>query len=554
MSVISAATDGALAYIIKPVLDGIFIAGNKELLKILPIAIVLLYFTKSSLRFGLNYILRYMGQKVVQRIRDELYEKIIYLNMRFFSQNSTGTLMSRITNDVNMMQSSIPTVVSVVRDLLSVAGLIGVIFWMNAKMAVFAIIAYPLFFHPFVLISKRIRRYSRKGQEEMGSLTSVLQETFSGIRVVKAFTQEKREVAKFKETNAKVVKFYLKAGLASEITSPMMEFVGSIGIAAIVTIGGMQVIGGETTTGAFFAFLAAITMVYEPVKRLGNSNSTIQQALASAERVFDVLNMSNDILDNDGTLQCNAKGQAVEFRNVSFRYAPDEDDVLKNINVYVPAGTTVALVGHSGAGKSTIANLVPRFYDVTDGVLSIGGVDVRKYRVHSLRANIGYVSQEPFLFNDSVLNNVAYDSAEPDYNAVVEACKAAYAHDFIMQLPEQYNTVIGERGIRLSGGQKQRLTIARALVKNPPILILDEATSSLDTESEREVQRALDNLMVGRTSFVIAHRLSTIINADMIIVLDKGSIQAVGRHEELLGTCDIYKKLYTMQLTNLSIE
>ncbi|MDR2883525.1 MAG: ABC transporter ATP-binding protein/permease [Deferribacteraceae bacterium] len=547
MSAVAAATDGALAYIVKPTLDGIFIEKNSDLLKILPFAIIGLYTAKSLLRFALNYTMRYMGQRVVQRIRNDLYTKLIYLPIRFFSDNSTGVLMSRITNDVNMMQSSIPTIVAVVRDLLTVVGLICVIFYMNAKMAVFAILVYPIFIHPFVLLSKKIRKYSKKGQEHMGDLTSVLQETFTGIRVVKAFVQEPKEAKRFEEVNGNVVKFALKAAIAAEVTSPMMEIVASLGIAAIIAYGGSQVIGGETTPGAFFAFLAAVTMVYEPVKRLGNSNSTIQQALASAERVFEVLDQDNEILDNDGTAECNAKGKAVEFRNINFRYHTDEPFVLKNINLSVPAGVKVAFVGHSGAGKSTIANLVPRFYDVTEGELLIGGVDLREYQVHSLRENIGYVSQEPFLFNDSVFNNIAYSSEPYTQEQVEEAARAAFAHDFITNLSEGYETVIGERGVRLSGGQKQRLTIARALLKNPPILILDEATSSLDTESEREVQRALDNLMLGRTSFIIAHRLTTVINADMIVVLDHGEIQAVGRHAELLESCEIYRNLYQMQ-------
>ncbi len=547
MSIISAATDGSLAYIVKPTLDGIFINKNKELLKVLPFVIVGLYMTKSGLRFALNYTLRYIGQRVIQRIRNQLYDKIIYLPVRFFTDNSTGTLMSRITNDVNMMQSSVPTIVSVIRDLLSVVGLVGVIFYMNAKMAFFAILIYPLFIHPLVVISRRIRKYSKKGQEQMGDLTGVLQETFSGIRVVKAFAQEKKEIGRFENVNEKVVKFSLKAALASEFTSPMMEFVGSIGIAGIVTFGGLQVIGGHTTPGAFFAFLAAVTMVYEPIKRLGNSNSTIQQALAAADRVFEILSLGNEILDNDGTLDCDAKNKNVEFRGVCFRYTAEGPDVLKNINLTVPSGTTVAFVGHSGAGKSTIANLVPRFYDVTGGALLVGGVDVRQYRVHSLRENIGYVSQEPFLFNDTIYNNIAYSNDLHTEEEIIAASKAAFAHDFITQLPEGYRTVIGERGVRLSGGQKQRLTIARALLKNPPVLILDEATSSLDTESEREVQKALDNLMIGRTAFVIAHRLTTIINADLIVVLENGEIKATGRHETLLTGNNTYRKLYRMQ-------
>jgi subfamily B ATP-binding cassette protein MsbA len=530
-------------------LDGIFIAKNAALLKVLPFAIVILYFTKGSLRFALNYMLRYMGQRVVQRFRDDLFTKILSLPISYFDANSTGTLMSRNTNDVNMLQSSVPTIVSVVKDTLSVLGLLGFVFYLNPKMALIVVLVYPIFFHPFIILSRRIRKYSKKIQVEMGILTSVLQETFSGVRVVKAFAQEKKEVNKFKNTNESVVKLALKAGLASEAVSPMMETVSSIGIAGIVAYGGFQVISGASTTGDFFSFLAAVIMLYEPAKRLGSANSTIQQAIASAERVFEVFDEKDNIADKEDGLICDARGSDVEFRGLTFKYSSDGKDVLKDINLKVPNGAGVAFVGHSGAGKTTLANLIPRFYDITEGAILIGGTDIKDFKIHSLRENIGYVSQDPFLFNDTVAANVAYSSASGyDMEAVIEACRAAYAHDFITQLPNGYDTVIGERGILLSGGQKQRLTIARALFKNSPLLILDEATSSLDTESEREVQKALENLLKGRTSFIIAHRLSTVINSDMIVVLDNGVISQVGKHEELLLSSDIYRKLYQNQL------
>jgi subfamily B ATP-binding cassette protein MsbA len=547
MSVLAASTDAALAYIVKPVLDGIFIEKNKTMLKILPFVIIILYFTKGSLRFGLNYTLRYMGQKVVQRFRDDLFVKILSLPISYFNTNSTGTLMSRNTNDVSMLQTSVPTIVSVVRDVLSVVGLVGFVFYLNPKMALITVLVYPIFFHPFIILSRRIRKYSKKIQVELGMLTTVLQETFSGIRVVKAFAQEKKEAEKFAKTNAEVVKIALKATIASEAVSPMMETVSSIGIAGIVAYGGFSVISGSSTTGDFFSFLAAVIMLYEPAKRLGNANSTIQQAMAAAERVFEIFEEKNDIQDKPGALICDARGKDVEFRSLTFRYSPDGKDVLKDINLKIPSGYNAAFVGHSGAGKSTLANLIPRFYEVTEGEILIGGMNIKDYKVHSLRENIAYVSQDPFLFNDTVAANVAYSSETQDFESVMEACKAAYAHDFIMQLPNGYDTVIGERGVLLSGGQKQRLTIARALFKNSPLLILDEATSSLDTESEREVQKALENLLKGRTSFVIAHRLSTVINSDMIVVLDNGAISQLGKHDELLENSEIYRKLYLNQ-------
>ena len=534
-------------YSIQPVMDDIFIGKRKELLYLITAFVVGLYVVKALVRFILDYTLRYIGQKAVAKLRDKLYEKMVYQPIRFFTDNTTGMLISRVTNDVNMIQMSIITLVNIIKDILTVIFLVGMIFYMNFKLALIAIIAYPFFIHPIVLLSKRIRRYAKKGQEQMGDLTGILQESFSGVRVVKAFAQEKKEVERFEKSNVKVVRFALKAAMANEATAPLVEFASALGIGAIIIIGGSQVINADLTTGAFFAFFGAIVMAFEPVKRLTRSNSTIQQILAATERVFEIIDLDNEILDNDGLLNCRARGKELSFKNVSFMYNPEDEPVLRNVSFTAVSGATVAFVGPSGAGKSTIANLIARFYDVAEGGIYIGDTDIRDFKVHSLRENIGYVTQEPFLFNDTVRNNVAYGADSAGFDAVIKACKAAYAHEFIMKLPGGYDTVIGERGTRLSGGQKQRLTIARALLKNAPLLILDEATSSLDTESEREVQKALDNLMKGRTSFVIAHRLSTVINADIIIVLEKGRLIASGKHAHLLETNTLYKSLYLMQ-------
>ena len=534
-------------YSIQPVMDDIFIGERKELLYLITAFVVGLYVVKALVRFILDYTLRYIGQKAVAKLRDKLYEKMVYQPIRFFTDNTTGMLISRVTNDVNMIQMSIITLVNIIKDIFTVIFLVGMIFYMNFKLALIAIIAYPFFIHPIVLLSKRIRRYAKKGQEQMGDLTGILQESFSGVRVVKAFAQEKKEVERFEKSNVKVVRFALKAAMANEATAPLMEFASALGIGAIIIIGGSQVINSDLTTGAFFSFFGAIVMAFEPVKRLTKSNSTIQQIHAATERVFEIIDLDNEILDNDGLLNCRARGKELSFKNVSFMYNPEDEPVLRNVSFTAVSGATVAFVGPSGAGKSTIANLIARFYDVAEGGIYIGDTDIRDFKVHSLRENIGYVTQEPFLFNDTVRNNVAYGADSAGFDAIIKACKAAYAHEFIMKLPGGYDTVIGERGTRLSGGQKQRLTIARALLKNAPLLILDEATSSLDTESEREVQKALDNLMKGRTSFVIAHRLSTVINADIIIVLEKGRLIASGKHTHLLETNTLYNSLYLMQ-------
>lgn len=513
----------------------------------MPIAILVVYFVKSFFRFTQSYLMGYVGQNVIAKVRGILFEKILHLPVSFFSDQSTGVLMSRITNDIYLLQSSIPAVITIIRSIITISILIGVVIYMNWKLALIAIVCYPFFIHPLVLISKKIRKYTTKGQENVADLNSTLQEAFTGVRVVKAFVNEEYEVKKFDKVNKNVLKYSIKSILAGEVTSPLMEFIGAFGIAAIVYIGGSQVISGSITPGAFFSFLAALTMVYQPVKDIGNSNNALQAALAAAKRIFDMLDTHNEVLENNGSIICDANNKDIEFKNISFKYNSDSPNVINNLSIMIKSGSKVAFVGHSGAGKSTIANLIPRFYDVIDGQISIGGVNIKEFEVHSLRKNIGVVSQEPFLFNDTIKNNIAYGKKDFTEEDVVKAAKAAYVDEFVNTLPEKYDTMTGERGVKLSGGQKQRITIARALLKNPPILILDEATSSLDTESEKIVQKALDNLMVGRTSFIIAHRLSTIFSADIIVVLNEGKIEAFGKHEELLETSPTYKKLYEMQ-------
>lgn len=543
----TASTDGALAYLVKDVLDDIFIAKDDTLLKIIPFIVVLVYFVKSFFRFAQSFIMGFVGQKVITKLRNILFAKILNLPVRFFSDQSTGVLMSRITNDIYLLQSSIPAIITIIRSVITIVILVGVILYMNWKLALIAIVCYPFFIHPMVLISKKIRKYTTKGQEQMGDLNSTLQEAFTGVRVVKAFVSEDKEIKKFEKINNKLLKYNIKSILAGEVTSPLMEFIGAFGIAAIIYIGGSQVISGSITAGAFFSFLAALTMVYQPVKDIGNSNNLFQAAMAAAKRIFDMLDTNNDILENNGSIICDANNKNITFEKVSFKYSDDAPYVLDNISLSIPYGSKVAFVGHSGAGKSTMTNLIPRFYDVSDGKILIGDTNIKDFEVHSLRKNIGLVSQEPFLFNDTIKNNIAYGQENYTDEDIEKAAKAAYADEFINELPEKYETMTGERGVKLSGGQKQRITIARALLKNPPILILDEATSSLDTESEKVVQKALDNLMVGRTSFIIAHRLSTILTSDKIVVLNEGKVEAVGKHEELLSSSPTYKKLYEMQ-------
>jgi len=459
-SLIVAASNGASAYLIKPALDGIFINKDKEKLVIMPILIVLVYLIKGIFRFGQNYLMRKTGQKVIEEIRNDLFDKIIMLPMRFFSTNQTGVLMSRITNDVNLMQNSVPSFVTGMREIFSIIGLAAVVLYQDLYLGSFALFVLPMLVLPIVKIGKKIKKYSKKGQSQMGGISSVLQESFSGVQVVKAFAMEDKEKNKFKEQNAKFVNYELKKMLYNEISSPLMEFIGALGIGLVVYYGGLKVINGTSTPGTFFSFMAAIMMMYEPFKRINSANNNIQAAIGAAERVFEVLDMENEILKNNGTLPCDAKNKDIVFENVSFAY--DNELILKDINLHIKSGSKIALVGSSGAGKSTFINLIPRFYDVTTGSIKIGDIDIKNYDVHSLRRNIGIVTQDTFLFNESVKYNISYGMENVTDEEIYQAAKYAFADEFINQLPEKYDTIIGERGIRLSGGQKQRITIARA--------------------------------------------------------------------------------------------
>ncbi len=545
-SIITASTNGALAVAVKYVFDNMFKPNDYTYLYILPITVVLIYVAKSSFLFMQGFLMSFIGNKVIEKLRNETFEKMIRLPVKYYSDQSTGALMSRITNDINLVQSSIPTIISMFRAVLTMIGLIGVIIYMNYKLALIAIVLYPIFIFPLSIISKKLRKYSHLGQERMGDLTSVLQESFSGIRVVKAFVAEDKEVERFEKANAQTIKYANKSVLAGNLASPLTEALGSFGIGAVLLMGGYQVISGTSTTGTFIAFLAALVQIYEPVKLFANSNNALQASIAATDRVFSMFDEEDEVIENKGSVECNAEGKDIEFKNVSFKYK-DNIYALKNISFNVKAGSTVAFVGPSGAGKTTLAHLIPRFYDVTEGAILIGGINIKDYDLYSLRHNIATVSQDAFLFNDTIRNNISYSKENATDGEIKNAARAAYADEFIENFPEKYDALCGERGVKLSGGQKQRITIARALLKNPPILILDEATSALDTESERVVQKALDNLMKGRTSFVVAHRLSTILNADIIVVFNNGGIEAIGRHEEILVSSPTYKNLYEMQ-------
>lgn len=534
------------AYLIKPVLDDIFVNKNESMLRILPLAVLAVVIVKGLCSWGQTYHMSYVGQRVIHGIRQQIYDHYQTLSLSFFEKNPTGVLVSRVTYDVTHMQGAVSDAATgLVKDAFSIVGLIGVIFYRDWQLATISIFVLPFAFFPIVRFGRMLKRYSRNSQQTMGRLSVVLHETITGNRIVKAFGMEQYEKGRFNKVNTQLFRFIMKTVRLRALSSPLMELLGGIGVVLIIWYGGSSVINGTSTPGNFFSFMAALLLLYEPVKRLSNANNTIQAGLAAATRVFEVLDTQPDIKDSPDAVELPRISRGIELRNVRFAYG--EQDVLKDINLRVAAGEVIALVGASGAGKSTLVNLIPRFYDVTEGAILIDGIDIRQVTIPSLRSQIGIVTQQSILFNDTIRNNIGYGGIQRGEEEIIAAAKSANAYDFIMKTPEGFDTVIGEQGVRLSGGERQRICIARALLKDAPILILDEATSSLDSESELEVQKALDRLMEGRTTLVIAHRLSTIKNADRIVALADGRIIEEGRHDQLLEIGTEYKKLYELQ-------
>jgi subfamily B ATP-binding cassette protein MsbA len=541
-----AGTDAATAKMVQPFIDRLIVARDTDLARLVPLIIIGLSSFKGMSRFIQEYFIKTCGQLVMQRIRNNLYSHSVGLSMRFFGKTSSGVLMSRILNDVGVMQASVSEVlVGILREGVTLIALIGVAFYSDWKMAGMAFIVLPVAGIPLYQVGRKIKSYSKRGQGAMGILTTVLEQTFSGIKVIKAFGTEDREIARFERENLGFYHFYRKVIKYDCASTPIIEILASFGVAAVVWYGMQRVMSGAMTQGELFSVMAAILMMYTPVKRLTRVNNVIQQAVGAAERVFEVLEENPEIVDRPGARSLGPVRGEVSFENVFFAY--DTEPVLKDFSVRSAVGEVVALVGPSGAGKSTIAGLLTRFYDPQQGRVCIDGVDIRDVTLESLKSNIALVDQETFLFNDTIGNNIRYGRFDASDEEVQEAARLAYADEFIAVLPEGFETSIGNRGLRLSGGQRQRICIARALLRNAPILILDEATSALDTESEAMVQKALTNLMANRTTFVIAHRLSTIMNANKIVVLENGRVREVGTHQELLKNSGLYQRLYELQ-------
>lgn len=550
---LAALGDAGTAYLIKPAMDEIFMNKDRTYLILVPFAYFAIVLFKSGGRLVQSYIMQSCGLRVLEHLRDELFTKIIRLPLRYYEGAQVGNLMSRIISDVSMIRTSMPAVVTIVRQAVTMISLMAVAYAMNWKLAILATVVLPVAFFPFIYFGRKLRRLSRKGQAILADASVLLNEILGGIRVVKAFSNESAEAERFDTENKRLLKIALRQAMSGEASSAAMELVGAVGIGLVLFYGGLQVIEGHSTPGTFFSFVAALAMLYDPVKRITSANNTVMAALSGAERVFEILDSNDDIEESGGSVQMPDKldGMEIRLENVSFSYS-SKVTALKNLNISIRQGERIALVGPSGAGKTTLVNMLPRFYDPTEGKITLNGTELHEFDLASLRGKISIVSQDNFLFNYSIRQNIAY--GQPDFtdDQVIAAAKAAYAHDFIMDMPEGYDSLVGERGVRLSGGQKQRLTIARAIAKNAPILILDEATSALDSESEKIVQQALENLMKGRTSVVIAHRLSTVLSSDRIVVMHGGKIEAIGSHRELLEKSPLYARLYEIQFEDNS--
>jgi subfamily B ATP-binding cassette protein MsbA len=541
------ATDGVIPYLVQHVFDDVFQRKDVTVLSYLPFLIVGIFAFRGLMNFGQSYLNEYVGLRIINDVRNQLNRHFQSLSVSFFHRHPTGTLMARVNSDVGLLRFAITdAVASFMKDSVSLAVLIVVAFLKDAVLAAIAFIVFPASVLPVMRLSKKIKRFTKRGQIRTGALTALLQESIQGNRIVKAFGMEHYEDQRFREENWRVFKQSLRASRIRAFVAPSMELLASFGIGGVVWYGGWSVIAGGRTQGEFMAFMAAMFLMYQPFKGLTRTYTQVHQGIAGAERVFEILDEVPEIQDRPGAKELKPFSQSIEFHNVHFAYG--ETPVLKNINLKIERGQMVALVGMSGVGKSTLVDLIPRFYDVSSGRITIDGHDIRDLTVRSLRAQIGIVDQHTFLFNDTVRNNIAYGDPGRSLQDVIAAAKAANAHEFISALPRGYDSVIGELGMQLSGGQRQRLAIARAVLKNAPILILDEATSSLDAESERLVQEALEKLMTTRTTIVIAHRLSTIRRADRILVMVDGAIAEEGTHEELLAKSGEYSRLYTLQM------
>ncbi len=546
--VVYAIGSAGLAALIKPIFDNVL--PNREQLMLVASAIVALNVMKGLGSYASSYLMAWVGQRVVADVRNDLYRHILGQSAGFFAQHTTGQLMSRINNDVGQVQQAVSeTAGDLARETMALVGFAALLFYYDAWLAIFCIISAPLIVYPLVRLGQRVRRTTHLSQEALERLSHVSAEALTGHRIVKAFGTEAKETEKFAKAGDRLFRTNMKVTAALSSLPPLMEILGGFGMAGALWYGSREIAAGELTIGELTSFIATLFLMYGPAKKLSRVNANLQQAMAASERIFKMLDTHTEVRQSPTATPLAPFSSMVEFRDVTFGYDKGGAQILRGVSFTVRAGQMIAIVGRSGAGKTTLVNLLPRFYDVTGGAITIDGADIREATVASLRHQIGIVTQETVLFDDTVANNIAYGTPDARHDAIEAAARAANAHEFIIQMSGGYDTFIGERGQRLSGGQRQRLAIARALLKNAPILVLDEATSALDAESELLVQDALSRLMMNRTSFVIAHRLSTIRRADAIIVLERGRIAEMGPHDDLLArSSGAYAGLYQRQL------
>ena len=546
-TVMTAAANLYVPWIVRDVIDKVFQNKDSDLLNLISLGIVVIFFARGIFYYGQSYLMNYVGESIVIDVRGIVYRKLMTLSTHFFDTNKLGTIMSYVTNDVAALQGAmVANSIEIITETSVLIGSVGAMVYLDWKLTLFTFCTFPvvLFFMDF--FGKKIRKSGHRIQQATADITSILQETLAATRVVKSFVREPYEIARFDQQNKANFYANMKSAKLMGTLSPVIEFIAALGVTAIIWFGGRSVIGGDITAGSLVAFLVYAINISNPIKRIARVLGSIQKALAAAERVFYIMDLTDTIPQKPDAITLPSVEGNVEFRHVSFAYNKGET-ILHDVSFSAKPGQAIALVGPSGAGKSTVASLLPRFYDVTEGAIFVDGHDVRDVTLASLREQVGIVPQETNLFNDTVYNNILYGRLDATRDEVIAAAKAANADEFIQQLHKGYDTQLGDRGVNISGGQRQRISIARAILKNPRILILDEATSALDTESERIVQEALDRLMVGRTSFVIAHRLSTIQNAAKIIVLDKGSIVEEGTHQQLMAKHGLYAHLHDIQ-------
>ena len=543
-----AAAGALLVSTVKPIFDKVLIQ-NVQVGEISALILVL-YLVKGSCSYFSTTLVADVGQRAITDLRNALYEHVLNQSFTFLGRHTTGSLMSHITTDVEKIQNAVSEMAGdLLKEGLSVVGLLLVLFYMDWRLALISLVGMPLAFLPLFRLGRRLRASNETSLRRWRDISEILQETISGFRVVKAFAMEGFEISRFRRASARLFGVNMRITRTTAILPPLMEAVGGFALVGALFYGSASIRSGHLTPGSFVAFLTALFAMYTPVKRLARVNATLQAALAAGSRIFEVLDTHQEVREAPGAAALPRFKDGLAYEGVGFRYADSEAAVIRNVSFTARRGEVVAIVGTSGAGKTTLVNLLPRFYDVSEGRITIDGRDVREASIVSLREQIGLVTQETVLFNDTVRANIAYGLDDVDEVLLESAARAAFAHDFILDLPRRYDTVIGERGSRLSGGERQRIAIARALLKDPPILILDEATSSLDAKSERLVQGALANLMKGRTTLVIAHRLTTVRGADRILVLDGGEIREVGRHDELLRKGGIYSRLHELQFS-----